>query len=294
VAPLLSESTFGATLARIEKLIPGDGPLAQWYTSSQKQFNVPPARLDFLFRGAIEEARRRTTQRITMPRNESFRLEYSKGQVWQAYNFYKGDAQSLIQVNTDLPVDVNFVVRLACHEGYLGIMCTEPCVKIAWYAGAGGWNTRCLLFGPQALMMEGGAEYAGELVFPPVERLTFLEQVLFPLAGLDVRQVRRSDRVQRAVASLDPAIAMAARRYVDRRISRDECRSLLERYALQPPDIAESQTQFTEKNRSYVINYNVGKSIVRRYMKRGRSTPADAWKRFEMLSTPPRVRSSIV
>ena len=42
------------------------------------------------------------------------------GTSWNAYNWYKGQYHSLIQVNTDLPIAVARAIDLACHEGYPG------------------------------------------------------------------------------------------------------------------------------------------------------------------------------
>ena len=71
-------------------------------------------------RAAIAECRRRTVAHIALPANERFTLEFVTGKSWGGYNWYKGDSNSLIQVNTDLPVRIGRAVDLGCHEGYPG------------------------------------------------------------------------------------------------------------------------------------------------------------------------------
>ena len=39
---------------------------------------------------------------------------------WGAYNYYQGNNQSKIEVNTDLPVSIGNALVLGCHEGYPG------------------------------------------------------------------------------------------------------------------------------------------------------------------------------
>ena len=57
---------------------------------------------------------------IALPENERFTLEFVTGKSWGGYNYYKGNAHSLIQVNTDLPIRISRAVDLGCHEGYPG------------------------------------------------------------------------------------------------------------------------------------------------------------------------------
>ena len=53
---------------------------------------------------AIAECRRRTPVHIASTENERFTMAFVKGQPWSAYNWYKGDNQSLIEINTDWPI----------------------------------------------------------------------------------------------------------------------------------------------------------------------------------------------
>jgi len=69
---------------------------------------------------AIEEGRKRTLKYIPLPKEENFVVEYVKNKPWGAYNWYKGNSFSVIQVNTDLPVYIDRAIDLACHEGYPG------------------------------------------------------------------------------------------------------------------------------------------------------------------------------
>ena len=73
-------------------------------TGFRDQFVIPPNKLAAVFDVAIAECRRRTLLYIDLPANESFELEYVNDKPWSGYNWYQGNSQSLIQINTDLPI----------------------------------------------------------------------------------------------------------------------------------------------------------------------------------------------
>ena len=100
-------------------MLPGDGPLHQRVDELKKQFEVPNDKLSLAFNRAIKECRDRTKAFVELLPNETFNLEYAKKQPWSAYNWYKGNALSLIQVNTDFPTQLSRAVNFPCIEKYL-------------------------------------------------------------------------------------------------------------------------------------------------------------------------------
>ena len=57
---------------------------------------------------------------IKLPEIEKFDIEFVSDKSWGAYNWYKGNNYSLIQINTDLPVQIYRAVYGVAHEGYPG------------------------------------------------------------------------------------------------------------------------------------------------------------------------------
>ncbi len=298
VAPTLPASAFESTLAELATLIPGTGHLADRYAAYQQQFFIPAPKLDAVFRAAVDESRRRTRRHIRLPDNESFEIEYVKGQVWSAYNWYKGDASSLIQVNTDLPVEIGTIITLAAHEGYPGhhvynALLEEHLVRKRQ------WIEFCVypLFSPQSLIAEGSANYGVELAFPETGPRAFLARKLFPMAGLDPAKAEGYRRVKSLMQRLDHAGNQAARSYLDGKITKEDCQRWLTEYGLMPAARAAQRVRFIEKNRSYVINYNLGQDMIKAYMeKRGApiARPAKAWREFEALLSSPRLPSGLL
>ncbi len=297
VEPPHSDSEFQTVLHEIEPLLPGSGSLAGRYEAFQKRFAIPREKLAKVFRVAVDEARKRTKEHISLPANENFQIEYVTGQVWSAYNWYKGNAQSLIQVNTDLPVDIDFVIRLACHEGYPGhhvynaLLEDRLVRKRNWIE-----FTVYPLYSPQSLIAEGTADLGVDLAFPSAERLAFQQKILFPLAGLDPATAVVHQQVQTSMAKLGYAVDEAARRYLDGVITRDQALEWLKQYALQSPQRAQQQIRFIEQNRAYIINYRLGKDLARRYLDRLGATAAHPdleWREFEKLLSSPRLPSGL-
>ena len=294
-APVLPESHFKEVLDQLEERFPGEGPLVERYDAWRRAFVIPRDRLDAVFRTAIEACKERTAAHLQLPPAESFTVEYVTGKSWSGYNWYQGSYRSLIQVNTDLPIYIDRAVDLACHEGYPGhhvynVLLEKNLVRDR------GWMefTVYPLFSPQSLIAEGTANYGIEMAFPGDARLEFEEKVLFPAAGLDASRVREYYEVQSLVEQLAYAGNEAARRYLNGEIDAAKAAAWLERYALMPADRAAQRVRFFDQYRSYVINYNLGKDLVREFIeRRAGDDPAKRWDEFGKLLSSPRLPSSL-
>jgi hypothetical protein len=152
------------------------------------------------------------------------------------------------------------------------------------------------LFSPQSLIAEGTANYGIEVAFSPEDRLEFERDVLFPLAGIDGARAKEYYEVLALVDRLSYAGNEAARRYLNGTLDRAGAENWLERYAMYPKPRAEQRVRFIDQYRSYVINYNLGKDLVRAYVERqaGRqATPARRWSAFAALLSSPRLPSGL-
>jgi hypothetical protein len=88
----------------------------------------------------------------------------------------------------------------------------------------------------------------------------------------------------------------AARRYLDGQIDAAAAVDWLEKYAMMPRPRAEQRVKFFDQYRSYVINYNLGKDLVRAYIERrtrGDQSPRKKWTEFAALLSSPRLPSGL-
>ena len=284
VAPSCDVDTLEAALRELEALVPGEGPLAERIEAYRGLFVVPRERIDTVFAAAIAEARRRTQSHIPLPDGESFEVGYVTDTAWGAYNWYKGDLHSLIQVNIGLPFRIGSPLGLACHEGYPGHHVQNVLLEHHMLRER-GWMEFSIqpLFCPQAVLNEGGANCGIEIAFTGEERVAFSRDILFPLAGLDPSKADEYHRFERLFDSLDGARLEAIRRYLDGVLTREEASLWLQRYALMSPERAERYIRFGEQYRSYVVTYSVGEKLVRDYIERGAAGSNDPEKRWELL-----------
>ena len=298
VAPPHTEAEFRAVIAELEKRLPGDGPLLDRYETYRLRFVIPRARLDAVFRAAIDECRARTLKHIRLPADERFTVEYVTGKTWSAYNWYQGAYRSVIQVNTDLPVNADWAVVLACHEGYPGHHAYNVLLEKNFVRDR-GWREFSVypLFTPQSLIAEGTGDYGVNVAFPGPDRVAFARRVIFPAAGLDPSTAADYYGVVDLAERLGPAADEAARQYLDGALDAEGAIRWLQTYALYSRARAQQRLAFIDQYRSYVINYTVGKDLVARWIESQGGTdanPARRWQLFEQIISSPRLPSSLV
>jgi hypothetical protein len=295
VAPHHDEAYFQALNDAIDKELPGDAPLIDRVEAFRMQFVIPREKLDVVFKAAIDACRERTLQHFALPADESFTVEYVTNKSWSGYNWYQGKHRSLIQVNTDLPIFIDRAIDLACHEGYPGHHVYNTLLE-QHLVDERGWKEFSVypLFSPQSLIAEGSANYGIDVAFPADERVEFEKRTLFPLAGLDPTQAAKYYRIQELIAKGGYAGNEAARRYLDGQITAEQAAEWLTKYALMAPARAAQRVKFIEQYRAYVINYNLGKDLVRDYVEaRSGGDKEKRWKVFEELLSSPRLPSGL-
>jgi len=283
VAPHYEQDHFKGILSQLDKLLPGEGAITKRYDGYRKQFIIPEYLLDTVFQTAINEGRNRTLKHINLPANESFRVEYVKNKPWGAYNWYKGNNFSVIQVNTDLPVYIERAVDLACHEGYPGhhvynLLLEQNLLRknnwVEFYVYP--------LFSPTSLIAEGTANYGIEVAFPGDDRIKFEKEVLFPLAGLDPNKADNYYKILELVEQLNYARNEASRKYYDGQFSKEQLKEWLVKYCLNSPERADKSIDFINTYGSYIINYNYGEELCRNYIENAGGTKQNPDKRWEL------------
>lgn len=288
-------SSYDPVLARIGTLVPGDGPLWQRVDAYRNRFMIPSDKVEPVMRAAIAECRRRTLAHIPLPADETFTLELVKNKPWGAYNYYKGNDTSLIQVNTDLPVPIDRAVDLGCHEGYPGHHVYNVLLERTLSRGR-GWSEFTIypLYSPQSFLAEGSANFGIELAFPGDQRAAFEKAVLFPLAGFDPAEAARYEALGTAMQALAGARFTIARDYIDGRVTRDQAVVLTQKYSLVSAARALKSLQFDDHYRSYVINYGLGKDMVRAHVN-GAGPGQDArWREMKRILSGPTVPADLV
>jgi hypothetical protein len=291
--PNFDRAYFENIIADIDALLPGDGSTAERINAFRTQFVIPTDRLKVVFDAAIAACRDKTLQYIDLPQEESFTLEFVKDKPWSGYNWYKGNYHSLIQVNVELPIQIDRAVDLGCHEGYPGHH-TFNALRERDLVGVNGWVEYSVypLFSPASFIAEGSANFGIDMAFPGDERLKFERDVLYPLAGLDESKAEKYHQLGTLLGKLSYAGNEAAKHYLNGEWDIEKFREWMINVALYPAYKTDQRLRFVETYRSYVINYNLGRDMVANFVER-KQTDDGRWQQFTQLLASPMLASDL-
>jgi hypothetical protein len=289
VRPVLKPlKSYDPVLARIDKLVPGKGDLAARVDAFQNRYVIPTDRLEPVMKAGIAACKAKTEAHIKLPGNERFDLSFVTKKPWSGYNWYKGDAHSLIEINTDLPIYISRALDLGCHEGYPGHHVLNTLLEEKLTKGK-GWVEFSVypLFSPQSFIAEGSANFGIVLAFPGQAKIEFERDKLYPLAGLDPATAKAYGELQEAKAALSSSGNTIAAEYLGGRMTKEQAVLALMKYGLYSRGAAEKRVAFIETYRSYVINYNIGQDMVRDYVYRAGKSEDARWKAMERIVSEP-------
>jgi hypothetical protein len=301
VAPHYNREHFEHILKQIDALLPGPGTTVARVNAFRSQFIIPRDKLMTVFETAIQGCREQTLKHIALPEGENFKLEFVTGKVWSGYNWYKGNYQSLIQINVELPIYIERAIDIGCHEGYPGhhtynVLIEKNLVKHRKWLEYSVYP----LYSPQSLIAEGSANYGVDMAFPDALKKSFQRDVLYPLAGINPTLFDKYDALLKLTAQLSYVGNEAARDYIDGKMTRQQAIDWLINVELYPVEKAPQRVTFFDVNRSYVINYNVGKDLVKDYVEyntRSAITEPEKtelrWQVFEQLLSTPLLPSNL-
>lgn len=281
-------SEFDVPRARLDRMLPGDGPLDQRVEAFRARYLIPPARYEAVIRAAIAECRRRTLEHISLPEDESFTLEFVTDKPWSGYNWYQGGHRSLIQINTDQPISIDRAIVLGCHEGYPGhhthnvLMETELSHGRHWLE-----FTLFPLYSPISYIAEGEADHGIKLAFPDEERMRFEQRVLYPLANLDPATAPAYEAFLAVMNELQDANVTITQMLIDGEIDRARAVDLMQHYLVRSRVRAEQAVAFSEAYRAYVINYTQGERAVGAALAAAGPDPAARWARLARILSEP-------
>ena len=262
---MVDESVFEAFHAEMDSLLPGKGSLAERTLAWEKSVELRPDRVLGVCERLIHDARTRARGLFDLPPEEGVYLQLVENKPWQAYNWYLGQGRSRIELSTDLPVRIESVLPGMPHETYPGHH-TELAIKEQLLYEGKGWAEHSIVAaGPQAVLAEGLAMWAWEIIFEGTELVDFLREELYPLAGLPTEHVQRDIAVIRASESMVGVVDGNAALLVHRDgRPPEEAQQYLVHFGLVTPEHAAKGVEFLlhPLSRSYVFNYGVGKKML--------------------------------
>lgn len=251
---------------RIDAVLPGDGSLAERFEAYRTRHLMTRDQLTEAVHVVAEAFRERTKERFGLPDGEHIEFELVSDQPWSGFNYYEGNLQSRVAINTDLPVSSTAIGHLIAHEAYPGHH-TEHCTKEVGLVRRRGWQEESIfLVGtPQCLIAEGLADLAIDALLGEHHEAQMAD-LLEPLG------IRYEADVVAAVGAAGEALSAvrgnAALLLHDRGRPEEEAVAELERWGLVSHERATKSIAFLTHPtwRSYIFCYVAGLPLCRSFV----------------------------
>ncbi len=275
----IDESLFEEANAQLDALLPRptpDASLSARYAAWRSQFIIAPDGAMRLIERIAYEARTRTAALLDLPEGEGVQFVLVNDQSWIGYNWYLGNAQSRVEINTDLPIYATSLLDLVCHEAYPGHH-TEHALKEHHLYHTQGWGEHAiqLINTPECVIAEGIATLAAEMIFgyddsPTGDSVAWAAAELYPLAGIHLSsaaqaELRQINTARRHLRALDSNAALLLH---ERGASEADVLAYLLRYAAGTLDEARQRLRFIRHPlwRTYIFTYASGYDLLKRWI----------------------------
>ena len=151
---------------QLDEVLPGSGPLAERLVAWRESHGVPVDKLRPAVDSLAEDLRDRTRELFGLPDGEHVSFELVSNEPWSGFNYYLGDLQSRVAINTDLPVLSTGLAHLVAHEAYPGHHTEHSRKEVGLVRRRQWWEESIFLVGtPQCLLAEGLADLGLEVAW---------------------------------------------------------------------------------------------------------------------------------
>lgn len=161
----VDEEVLSGAHRRLDEALPGSGPLAERLVAWRESHAVPADRLLAAVDSLADDLRERTRRLFGLPDGEHVEFELVSNEPWAGFNYYLGELQSRVAINTDLPVLSIGLAHLVAHESYPGHHTEHTRKEVGLVRRRQWWEESIFLVGtPQCLLAEGLADLGLEVV----------------------------------------------------------------------------------------------------------------------------------
>ena len=249
----------------LDEVLPGSGPLAERLVAWRESHAVPVDLLRRAVDSLADSLRDRTRELFGLPDGEHIEFELVTDEPWSGFNYYLGDLQSRVAINTDLPVLSTGLAHLVAHEAYPGHHTEHTRKEVGLVRRRRWWEESIFLVGtPQCLLAEGLADLGLEVAWGRHPEQTVAEHLL-PLG------IRYDAEVVAAVADAGEALGAvrtnAAFRLHEDGADPDTVIDEVARWGLLPRDRASKAVEFLTHPtwRAYLTCYVEGFPLCRAF-----------------------------
>ena len=264
-ARLVPEEEFATVHARLDEVLPGEGPLHERFKGWRESQLVPPELVGPGLETLAAELRERTAALVDLPAGDQVDFELVTDKPWSGFCDYLGNLRTRVSINVDLPIPAGQLIELVTHEVYPGHhtehLCKEPLI-----AEQGRSELAVYLFtAPQAVVAEGIATIAHEALLGKDADHVGAE-ILRPL-GIDY-DAETAVVVRAAQETLASVGTNLVQLLAEERIARAETRSYARRWLIEPDEVVDKILEFYLDGPwpPYGVCYTAGLALARSFI----------------------------
>jgi hypothetical protein len=150
---LVPDRQFEQAHAVLDRALPGHGDVAARYRAWRHTQLIPRDRLQASLDLLAAEMRRRCREVFGLPDDERVTWQLVSGKPWAGNADYLGQGETLIKINTDLPISSPRLLELVCHEAYPGHHAEAVCKDASLIQASGREELSVYVYPtPQALI----------------------------------------------------------------------------------------------------------------------------------------------
>lgn len=288
------DDVFTGAHRLLDDVLPGHGTLGKRRAAFRDRLAVPADKVLTIVASVVDELSRRTRRIVDLPDGETVDIALVSDKPWSGYNWYLGNLRSRVELNIDRTVQGIDLLNLVAHEAYPGHH-TEQIVKEDRLLRRRGYGETliALLMSPQAVVAEGIATNALDVVTTDFVRTELLENLVLRPAGIDI-DATMAEQVATAASDLSNVLPNAAIMLHERGENERTVLDYVQHWGLYTESEARSRLQFAadpEYGR-YISNYAVGKQNVARYLDASTARDAAFATLMTQQWTPSRLRAA--
>jgi len=250
----------------LDEILPKGGSLNTRLENWEKSLEIPIDKASGLLPFITSTLRELAHKKFNLPKDESFIVEFVSDQPWMAYNRYLGEYKSRIEINSDLPMQVNSLLTTIAHEGYPGHH-TELSVKEAKLIRQKDYYEHLVtvINSPWCVIAEGIATSALETLLTDQELEDLYREEILPRAEMTQIDIKTMLEISRAKRKIRDLWGNAAFMLHDQKKSTDEIVAYLQKYELSTEQEANRAIRFMSGplDRSYIFTYTAGYDLLK-------------------------------
>lgn len=267
-AERIPDADYAAAITTLDEVLPGEGSVPERLQRWRRQFEITVDQARLAVETIMDETRARTAEIVTLPEGESVDISFVSDKPWSGYNWYLGNARSLVEINTDLPIRANALLDLMAHEGYPGHHTEHALKEVRLYHDKGyGEHSIQLINTPECVISEGIATLARSMIFDEAEGTRWQAEHVWQPFGIDADPEREA-RIVGAQWVLRSVGGNAALLMHQEGRSEDEVVQYLMEYGLSTEEEARHRVRFIADPlwRPYIFTYHVGRDLLARWL----------------------------